>query len=168
MSLLFRRGHAPAFLGLFMVFPSLAWGHPEPHPVDADPEVLAWVQTGSVNDWDLRIQSFQGDETITAAQPDVLPICWQQDLRSEIQDLEGNAGLVWLRAWQDGRSSEWVGPRLIAVPEPTRTTQVWLAGSMLLAIAGLQRRSRAARRAARRPRGPATRGVQPPAIAPIT
>ena len=146
MSLAIWRGFSPAIVVALLFSSTPAHSHPEPHPIETNPEVVAWVQPAGVIDWDLRIQSFVGDDLVYAAQPDPLPICWQQNLRNELLDLEGNAALVWLRAREDGEVSAWVGPKLVAVPEPNAITMM-LVG--LAASCGFSAHRRAGNR--RRP-----------------
>ena len=109
----------------------------------AESDVVAWIQTGDVVDWDLRIQSFQGLDAIGVARPEPLPICWQQNLRDVLTRLEGQAGLVWVRAREDGETSTWVGPKLVSVPEPDAQTMT--AFGLVLLVA-MQTRRRTARR----------------------
>lgn len=137
-------------LGTSLLATNVARAHPSPHPVPIASEVVSWVQPGGIVDWDLRIQAFDHSEQQRPAQPSALPICWEEDLYDELLDLPGQAAVVWLRSREDGVTSDWVGPRLVSVPEPGVGAAV-LLGAMGLAAAGARGRDLAGARRGTRP-----------------
>lgn len=168
MRITFRRGLPPvrslAWLVTSTTMATLLWtssvdAHDAPHSVWLTPETLSWVQPDGLDDWDVRVQSLDQREWERPAQPEALPVCWQEDFTDELRSLPGEAAIVWLRSRGDGRNSDWRGPQLVSVPEPTVGLGILTGGAALLGVAdAVRRRARTRLTPSAGPSRPSSRG----------
>lgn len=143
--------------------PAPATAHSAPHALWLGSETLNWLQPDGNVDWDVRIQALDREEWERPADPEPLPVCWQEDLYDEIRTLPGEAAIVWLRSRADGQTSAWMGPQLVSVPEPGLALGMAAGGVVAALLSGRRStRRRSARGAAHAGRSVARAGPQSP------